>query len=211
MLVKLCGFSEEISLKSAIKYGCDFVGFVFYEQSPRNISISKALELSSLIPANIHKVAVVVKPCLDFLDKIALEFSPDYIQFHGNEDVDYLERFKQKFPKIKIIKAFSISCFDDLNRVEDFENVVDLFLFDSKVAGEVGGSGKSFDWTILNSLKTSKMWFLSGGLNKDNLAQAVKTTGAKMIDISSAIEEKKGVKSSLLIEDLTKFIQNNLK
>lgn len=202
MLVKLCGFSEVNSLKSAIEQGCDFIGFIFYDKSVRNVAISKAIEISKIIPQAISRVAVVSDAKDEFLEEIATKFKPNYIQFHGNETLEKISQFKEKFPHIKIIKAFRVRSKNDLAEIDAFERVADLFLFDSKSDGEMGGSGKSFDWSLLKELKTNKKWFLSGGLNIDNIFDAINKTGAEMIDISSAIEEQKGVKSSRLITEL---------
>lgn len=207
MLVKLCGFSEINSLKSAINANCNFIGFIFYEKSLRNITISDAIEISKNIPQNISKVAVVVDADDEFLAEIATKFQPNYIQFHGNESLKKLSKFKKEFPHIKIIKAFRIKDKSDLKKTSDFEEIADLFLFDSKVENEFGGSGKSFDWNILKDFKTNKKWFLSGGLNIDNITEAIERTGAEMVDISSAIEEIKGIKSPKLIKELMRKIK----
>lgn len=202
MLVKLCGFTEEGSVQAAIVQKCDFLGFVFYEKSPRYITPENAAKISKQVPPTIAKVAVVVDCELNYLEKISQEFAPDFFQFHGNENVDFLERVRRKFPQIKIIKAFKIFDSQDLDLVKDFENYADYFLFDSKVVGEAGGSGKKFDWKILKNFSSKKDWFLSGGLNIENIEEALEVTGAKMIDISSGIEKIRGQKSSELIEGL---------
>ena len=202
MLIKLCGFTEENSVKVAIAQKCDFLGFVFYEKSPRYITPQNAAKISKQVPANIAKVAVVVDGDFTLLEKIAQEFAPDFFQFHGNENADFLEAVRNKFPQIKIIKAFKILDAQDLEPVKDFENCVDYFLFDSKVTGEAGGSGKKFDWKILQNFNSKKDWFLSGGLNIENIDEALQVTGAKMLDISSGIEKIRGQKSLELIEEL---------
>ena len=199
--IKLCGFSEIDSLEVAIAFKCDFLGFIFYEKSIRNISLSKAKELFLKVPESISKVAVVVDPEVDFLNQISA-LNPQYIQFHGSESPEFITDFKNKNPHIKIIKAFRVETKSDLDNVKDYELVADLFLFDSKVTGEMGGSGKKFDWSILNNLDINKDWFLSGGLNINNIDEAIKESGANIIDISSGIEEKKGIKSSHKIQQL---------
>lgn len=208
MLVKLCGFTEENSVKVAIAQKCDFLGFVFYEKSPRYITPQNAAKISRQVPPNIAKVAVVVDCDFDALEKISQEFSPDFFQFHGSESLDFLEAVRRQFPQIKIIKAFKIFDSQDLERAQDFENCADYFLFDSKIVGEVGGSGKKFDWKILENFNSKKDWFLSGGLNIENIEEALKVTGAKMVDISSGIEKIRGQKSLELIEELMKKIES---
>jgi len=202
MKIKLCGFREEETLHAAIESKCDFIGFIFFDKSSRNISISKATELFQLVPQSISKVAVVVNPEIDFLNQIATKLRPEYIQFHGDESAEFISSFKAKHPNVKTIKVFRVESKRDLDNIKDFESVADLFLFDSKVKGEMGGSGKKFDWKILKDLKTSKECILSGGLNISNLDSAIAESGAKIVDISSGIEEQKGIKSSQKVKEL---------
>ena len=208
MKIKLCGFTEKESLRVAIEAKCDFIGFVFYEKSPRYITLESASILAAKIPATIAKVAVVVDPDFEFLAKISQKFSPDFFQFHGSENVNFLREVRKKFPQIKIIKAFKLNEAEDLEHLKNFEDVADFFLFD----GAKPGSGKSFKWEILKNFSSKKAngrdWFLSGGLNSDNLDEALKITGAKMVDISSGIEKSRGQKSSELIQELMTKVRN---
>lgn len=206
MLVKLCGFTDEESVLAAIKQKCDFLGFVFYDKSPRYISFENAALISKQVPSSIGKVAVVVDCDFDSLEQISQKFQPDFFQFHGNENLEFLKKARQKFPKIKIIKAFRVAAEADLSQVKIFEDVADFFLFDAKITNELGGSGKKFDWKILQNFRSKKDWFLSGGLNVNNIEEALKITGAKMIDISSGIEKIRGKKSPELIEEFMKKI-----
>lgn len=208
MKVKLCGFTEKETISSAIKAECDFLGFVFYKKSPRYISPKNAALISKDIPAKISKVAVVANSTFDELQKILEEFPVDFVQFHGDETPNFLKDFHKKFPKIKIIKAFRIAKSEDLRQIKDFENSADLFLFDTKVEGEIGGSGKKFDWKILKNFQSKKDWFLSGGLNISNLDEALKITDAKMVDVSSGIEEVRGKKSTKLIKEFMTLVAN---
>ena len=204
--IKLCGFSEEASLKTAIQSNCDFLGFIFYEKSLRNISMTKAKELFALVPRHISKVAVVVDSDKEFLDEVA-NLGPDYIQFHGHESPEFIEDFQKAYPHIKTIKAFHIRSIHDLAKINDYD-LVDLFLFDSKVHDEMGGSGQAFDWSVLSDIRIDKDWMLSGGINISNVNQALSTTKASMLDISSGIEEEKGVKSSQKIIDLLSLLKD---
>jgi phosphoribosylanthranilate isomerase len=207
MKIKLCGFTELEPLKFAISCGCDFVGFVFYEKSPRYLNIESAKFLfSNIIDDDVQKVSVLVNPSLDFLKQLNDNLDIDFWQFHGDENVEFLEKVKSFFPKIKIIKAFRISCKEDLQNVNQFNFVADLFLFDNKIAG----SGNYFDWEILKNFHHQKEWFLSGGLNIDNICQALEVTRAKMLDISSGIEIIKGKKSKELINELMSFLKQNI-
>ncbi len=204
MKVKLCGFKTKASLESAVAQKCNFLGFIFYHKSPRFITPQKAKEISSVVPSSIARVAVVFDADFKYLEEIAADFAPDFFQFHGSETCEFFKKVREKFPKIKIIKAFKIESASDLMQVKDFENYADLFLFDGKVAG----SGEAFDWKILQNFHCTKDWFLSGGLNVKNIEEALKITGASMIDISSGIEKTRGEKSPELIEEFMEKVKD---
>ncbi len=198
MKIKLCGFTEKETLEVAVKQQCDFVGFVFCKSSVRYISPKDAKDISNIVPKNIAKVAVVVDASLDFLKEIIAEVAPDFIQFHGSENIEFLKDFKINFPEIGIIKAFRVESELDIKQAKFFEDAADYILFDSKSAG----SGNSFDWSILKNYHSRKDWLLSGGININNIDEALRVTGARMVDISSGIEEMRGKKSPDLIEHL---------
>jgi phosphoribosylanthranilate isomerase len=203
---KLCGFTNQETVDLAIELKTNFIGFVFYPKSPRHISPKRAGEISRNIPRFIKKVAVIVDAQDKKIREIIKYLDPDFIQIHSSKKSRILE-IKNQF-QIPIIKAFPISEAGDLDVVQEYEDIADIFLFD----GKSSGSGESFDWKILKNFKTRKKWFLSGGLNIKNIDLALKTTGASMIDLSSGIEETKGIKSLKLIKDFMEKIDSiNLK
>lgn len=203
MKVKLCGFTEEESLQTAIDEKCDFIGFIFHKNSPRYVTIEKARNLAEKIPQNIAKVAVTVDAEFEFLEEIFQNLQPQFFQFHGKEDISYLQKFREIFPNTKIIKAFKISTKEDLETLHNYENYADFLMLDSRNAG----SGESFDWNLLQNFNSTKPWFLSGGLNVQNIENAIATTNATMVDISSGIEEIRGVKSSKLVVEFMQKIR----
>ena len=208
MKIKLCGFTELKTIKTAIDYGCDFLGIVFVKSSIRYVNPEESKKLSSIIPSNIHKVAVVANETLENLQIINQNFQPNFFQLHGEEDVEYIQNLRKKFPNIAIIKAISVSEKNDLDKIKNFENYVDYFLLDNKNPG----SGKTFKWEFLKDFKPAKPYFLSGGINLLNLDEAIKIANPEFIDISSGIEEIRGFKSSkLIIEILQKIKSINLK
>jgi phosphoribosylanthranilate isomerase len=208
MKIKLCGFTELKTIKTAIDYGCDFLGIVFVKSSIRYVSPEESKKLSSIIPNNIHKVAVIANETLENLQIINQNFQPNFFQLHGEEDVEYIQNLRKKFPNIAIIKAISVSEKNDLDKIMNFENYVDYFLLDNKNPG----SGKTFKWEFLKDFKPTKPYFLSGGINLLNLDEAIKIANPEFIDISSGIEEIRGFKSSkLIIEILQKIKSINLK
>jgi len=205
MKIKLCGFTEIETIETAINYGCDFIGVVFAKNSIRYVDPNSAKILSKIIPDSVGRVAVVVNETLENLQKINQNFQPHFFQLHGDEDIKYIENLKKIFPKISIIKALSIFTENDLNKIKNFDNYIDYFLLDNKNPG----SGEAFDWSILQDFNPTKPYFLSGGINIKNIDEAIKTVNPKFIDISSGIEEKRGIKSSKLIIEILQKIKNH--
>ena len=198
--IKLCGFNDKEMVDLAVDCGADFIGLVFHHQSPRAITPAKAAQITADLPQKVKKVAVLVDVSNQKLEEILENFRPDFWQIHNQENKKRISEIKNLY-QIPIIKTISIASVADLAQIEEYREVADLFLFDSKTS-EKGGSGKVFDWHILENLSAFNLkqnWFLSGGLNIDNVEQALKITGANMIDLSSGIEEKRGIKSAKLI------------
>ncbi len=213
MKVKLCGFTEAATLKAAIVNKADFIGFVFAANSPRYIDPEQVAELSKLVPPTINKVAVFANTDLEIIKKVHKNLNPQYFQFHGSETPRFLEKIREIFPRVKIIKAFKIANRNDLREVRAFESVSDMFLFDSKPRNAkepMGGSGQSFDWKILFGFRSRREWFLSGGLDSSNALVAAKIAGARAIDVSSGIEKTRGQKSIELIEQFMNKVKNNV-
>ncbi len=208
MKIKLCGFTEVETIKTAIDHGCNFVGVVFVKNSIRYVDPNSAKNLLKIIPNSIYRVAVVANETLDNLQIINQNFQPHFFQLHGDEDIKYIENLKKIFPEISLIKAISISTKNDLTKIKNFDNNVDYFLLDNKNPG----SGKSFEWNILQDFKSTKPYFLSGGINIKNIDEAIAIANPDFVDISSGIEEIRGIKSTkLIIEILQKIKTINLK
>jgi phosphoribosylanthranilate isomerase len=170
----------------------DFIGFIFYDKSPRYISPDEARVHGTYIPQSIKKVGVFVNETFEKVGKIANEVSLDLVQLHGDESPEYCKKLRNA---IHIIKAFRVK--DELNweSIVDYSDVVDYFMFDTATLG-YGGSGRSFDWSLLNELKIEKPFFLSGGLGEDNIQDALKVSNQKLyaVDINSRIELEPGIK-----------------
>ena len=198
--VKLCGFTSKQTLDIAVNSGANLIGFIFHKNSPRNIEPFKAGELTANLPNKIKKVAVICDADNQKIKEIIFDLKPHFLQLHGEETPKRIQEIKNSF-NLPIIKAIGVADKNDLDQIKFYEDVADILLFDTKIKNDFGGSGKTFDWKILQNLQTEKKWFLSGGLNINNIEEALKITNAKMIDLSSGIEETKGVKSGKLITD----------
>lgn len=205
--VKICGLKDEANVRVAVENGADFLGFVFYDKSPRNIAIDEAALLASIartLNPNIQICAVTVAPDDELLNSLKT-FAPDYIQIHG---VDNIARIKEiQNQGFKIIHAFGIENAQDLQKAHQFFDKAEFILFDAKPpknATNAGGFGISFDWDLLKDLPTNLNWFLSGGLNPANISGAIAATKAKNVDVSSGIEGALGIKNPELIKSFLK-------
>lgn len=208
--IKICGLSNENSVQTVIKAKADYAGFVHYPKSPRHVSVERATQLKSLLPANIKSVMVVVNPTDELLDEIAGKMQPDFLQLHGDESTERLSEIRKKIPDKGIIKAIPVRNSDDIKKAEDFYGITDFLLFDAKPTNDKmmhGGNGIAFDWNILSGNAINKNWFLSGGLNAENIAQAIKISGARMVDVSSGVERSTGVKDEAMIEEFVKVVR----
>ena len=198
-LIKICGITDLESAEFCINQNANYLGFVFYEQSPRNITNENITETLEKIKNRIDLVAVTKDPSESIIEKISnLPFN--FIQVHGNTLPEELAEIK-KATGMKIIKAFNILSSADLNDVNEYQDIADFYLFDSKSSG----SGEVFDWGILENKQIKKDFFLSGGLNPNNISKAIQKTGTKYIDVSSGVEQREGIKDKKLIEQ---FILN---
>lgn len=199
--IKVCGINDETSMKTALKCKVDYVGLVFYENSPRNISINLSSELLKSRNKRTKIVALTVDPNDDFLNELKKSVKPDYIQLHGKESASRCFAIKSQF-NIPLIKGINVkNKVDVLRKRNEFEDICDILLLDAPSENLPGGNGKKFDWDILKDFKSKKKWMLAGGLNIKNIKNAIDITKAPAIDISSGLEIRKGIKDSKLIED----------
>ena len=197
--IKICGITDLATANFCISKKVNYLGFVFYESSPRNISIDHASLILEDIGNKTNKVAVTKDPSNDLL--FSLEPLPfEYLQVHGDISVERLQAIKKKINK-KIIMSFNINNLSDLDNVSDYEDLSDFFLFDSKSSG----SGIKFDWSLLNEINYEKEYFLSGGLNSENLKNAINNVNTHYFDISSGVENTTGVKDTSKIADIMKI------
>lgn len=200
MKVKICGLKSEEGVQAALSAGADFLGLVFFEKSPRNVSLEQAERLRRLA-VSVPVTAVTVNPDNAFLDKLTKQVKPDLIQLHGQEAPARVEQIKTRYG-IPVIKAVGVDADTDSTELVAYDTIADMLMFDAKApvgSALPGGRGESFDWNILRGLKLRKPWFLSGGLNVANIRQAIAISGAPMVDVSSGVESSPGVKDAELI------------
>jgi len=204
-IVKICGITSEEDLKAAKELGAGFVGFVLEEKSKRYINLRRLKSLSMITREPLKSVALLVDPSDDFLERLLMSSKVDYIQLHGEESPERVEEIA-KITNVPLIKAIGVEKESDLLSIRRYEGFVDYILLDSKVKENVhlkGGRGISFNWDIIRGFNFNKPWFLAGGLNANNVINAMKVTGAKMLDVSTGVETKPGKKS---FDKMRKFI-----
>jgi len=195
--VKTCGLSDRPAVDAALAGGARFLGFVFFPPSPRDVAPSRAAALSAGLPGEIATVGVVVNPGDAFLDAILSEMRLDYIQLHGNETPARARAVRTRMG-CRVIKAISVSQASDIARAKDYGESADLILFDAKAKADdtrPGGNARPFDWRLFEAAPPpSTGWLLSGGLDADNVGEAIRITGARAVDVSSGIESAPGRK-----------------
>ena len=195
-LVKICGLSTPETLDVALEAGADMVGFVFFPPSPRNISFDTARALASRVQGRARKVALTVDADDTLLASIIEALKPDMLQLHGHETPQRVAAVRESFG-LPVMKVLPIETKSDLLPIGSYTSVADRLLFDARAPKEAtrpGGLGKPFDWHLLENLDLSIPFMLSGGLDANNVAEALRITRAPGVDVSSGVESAPGVK-----------------
>ena len=200
--VKICGLATVDDVRACADAGANYMGLVFFEKSPRNITLPAARKLALAAPLGLAKVALVVNPSDAELDAITGTVPLDMLQLHGRETPERVAEVKARYG-LPVMKAVGIADGDDLPKLESYFGVADQILVDAKPpkGGELpGGNGLSFDWRLIAGRRWPCPWMLAGGLTPENVAEAVKMTGAKQVDVSSGVEDAPGQKNAKLIQ-----------
>lgn len=200
--VKICGVRTHAILDAAVDAGADYVGYVIFPESPRNLSLMEAARLAEAARCRVRTVAVLVDPDDELITAVVEQTRPDALQLHGAETPKRVAAIKA-WTGLDVIKAISVGQAADVALADAYE-AADHILFDAKAAPSAllpGGNGVAFDWSVLTGARAP--FALSGGLDPDNVAEAVRQTGAEMVDVSSGVETEPGVKNATLI---TQFI-----
>jgi phosphoribosylanthranilate isomerase len=195
---KICGLSSEAAVEAAIAGGASYVGFVFYPPSPRSLSPARAAELCRLVPAqDVHACALFVDADDATIAEVLAAAPIDILQLHGRETPERVAEAR-RVHKRPVMKAVPIAGPEDVALARRWEDSADMLLFDAKPPrlpqSLPGGNGLAFDWQLLAGQRWKRPWMLSGGLTPENLAEAVRTTGATMVDVSSGVERRPGEK-----------------
>ena len=201
--VKICGLKTEIALEAALANGADYVGLVFHEASPRNIDFSTARKLVGKARGRAKIVVLLVDPDDSRLDEVIAAAGPDVIQLHGEETPERVAEIARRLG-LPVMKAVKVNCAEDAQNALAYKGKADLILFDAKAPEDrpgalPGGNGIAFDWQALEGVRGKMDYMLAGGLTPLNVAEAIRMTGARAVDVSSGVEAGPGEKDPELI------------
>jgi len=195
--VKICGLTDAAAVKAAVEGGAAMCGFVFFQASPRNLTPKEAAELTKGVPEGVIRVGLTVDADDALLAEIASVAKVDMVQLHGAETPARTNEVRERFG-LPVIKVLAVQGPDDLVAAKAYQGVADRLMFDAKPpkdASRPGGNARAFDWRVLKNQTFALPWLLAGGLTAENLAEAVKTSGAVAVDVSSGVEDAPGVKN----------------
>ena len=207
--VKICGLKTPADVAAVAASGAAYAGFVFFAKSPRNLTIPAARELALAAPVGLAKVALVVDAEDAFLDAITEAMPLDMLQLHGHESPDRVAEIRARYG-LPVMKAVGVADESDLAAVFDYSLVADQILVDAKPpknADLPGGNGLSFDWRLVAQRRWLRPWMLAGGLTPDNVAEAIRLTNARQVDVSSGVESAPGIKDAGRISAFVKAAQ----
>ncbi|MBL6952628.1 MAG: phosphoribosylanthranilate isomerase [Alphaproteobacteria bacterium] len=205
---KICGLKDPVAIDAAVRGGASYVGLVFYPRSPRAVTPARARELAALVPPAVKKVGLFVDPDDALLETVLAQVPLDMIQLHGGESPGRVAEIRARITlpaKLAILKAIKVANRADLDLANDYDEIADMLLFDAKAPTDMadalpGGNGLVFDWNLLTGRQWRRPWMLSGGLDAGNVAQAVRISGARAVDVSTGVESAPGVKDPVAIK-----------
>jgi len=208
MRVKICGLRRPADVEAVARAGAAYAGFVFFAKSPRHLSIDEARPLLLAVPVGLAKVALTVDADDATLDAILAALPIDMLQLHGAETPDRVAQVRARYG-LPVMKAVGVADAGDLAAVFEYSLVADQVLIDAKPASGAalpGGNGLAFDWRLLAGRRWLRPWILAGGLTPENVAEAIRLTGARQVDVSSGVESAPGVKDAGRIDAFLKAV-----
>lgn len=199
--VKICGLTSTADAVAAAEAGASCLGFNFYPPSPRSIPLDAAAAIMAPVPASVTRVALVVDPDDALLRSIA-ELPVDMIQLHGSETAERVAEVR-RITGLPVMKVIGIRTREDLPRIDEYSAVADQLMVDAKPPKDAvlpGGNGIQFDWTLIANREWPVPWMLAGGLTPLNVAEAIRLTGARQVDVASGVERSPGVKDAAKVK-----------
>ncbi len=208
--IKICGLSTPGAVRAAVQGGAAYVGFVFFEPSPRAVTPDVLEALCMTVPEHVTRVGLFVDASFEEIGAVVATGKLDMLQLHGSETPGMVAQIKDKF-KLPVMKAVAMAGEDDVILAREYEITADRLLFDAKApkdATRPGGNALTFDWDLIADQDWVLPWMLAGGIDASNLADAVKASGAVAIDVSSGVEDELGVKNPNKISYLLDLASN---
>lgn len=204
--VKICGLGTAADVAACVDAGTAYVGFVFFPKSPRHLTLGAAKAMAMEVPPGVAKVALTVNATDADLDELVAAVPLDMLQLHGTESPDRVADVRARFG-LPVMKAVGVADEGDLSALNDHALAADQLLIDAKPPKDAdlpGGNGLTFDWRLIAGRRWPVPWMLAGGLTPENVAEAVRLTGAQQVDVSSGVESAPGVKDAQLIHDFAR-------
>lgn len=208
--VKISGITTQDAVSACLRNRVDYLGFVFHNMSPRNLSYDNAERLAKGLPDSVKKIAVLVNHDKTSIREIGKTLRPDYLQLDGDDTPEQIQELKKQYG-YGIIKKIYVRNLVDLNeKIHLYEPFVDGFLFDAGNNREmfVEQSENTFDWGMLKKISTNKFWMIAGGITKYNVRDAIRMSGAVIVNASSTVESSPGIKDPQLIEEFIRIARS---
>ena len=200
--VKICGLKDQAGIAAVAATKAAYAGFVFFPKSPRAVTVDQARGLAPEVPFGVAKVALVVDADDALIDAITRDVAIDILQLHGKESPERVAEIRAR-TGLPVMKAMGIASREDMEALTPYFAVADQILVDAKAPKDAvlpGGNGVAFDWRLVANRRWPKPWMLAGGLTPDNVAEALRLTGATQVDVSSGVESAPGVKDAAKIK-----------
>ncbi|MEA3389114.1 phosphoribosylanthranilate isomerase [Sphingobium sp. CCH11-B1] len=196
LAIKMCGLSTPETVGAAVRAGATHLGFVHFPKSPRHVEPEQIRALTGAVPSHVDRVAVLVDPDDDQIARLVATGALTALQLHGGESPERVAAVR-RLSGLPVWKAISVKNRADIDAAKAYAGAADLLLFDAKTPPGAlpGGMGLRFDWTLLRGQSIATPWGLSGGLSADTICEAIRLTGAPLVDVSSGIEDAPGIKS----------------
>ena len=201
--IKICGLSTPETLDAAVAAGATHVGLVHYPPSPRHVSLEQAAALRARVPREVKVVLLLVNEQPEPTAQAIQAVRPDVVQFHGSETPEWLGLLKQNLP-LEIWKAIGVSEIANLERAQRYKDAAHMLLYDAPAKKLPGGTGLAFDWSLLANFRHTMPWGLAGGLTPATVGEAIRLTGAPLVDASTGVESAPGVKD---VDKIAAFCQ----
>lgn len=205
--INVCGITRQEDALCAASAGVDALGFIFHRKSPRYIAPEEARQIIDQLPPFIDTVGVFVDRQLEEVEEIIHYCRLGYVQLHGEESPKFCERLVRFVSPCQIIKAFRVGPHTSAEEFEEYAPYVRAFLLDTYDKEMAGGTGRSFDWSLIDKLRLARPYILAGGLSADNIGAALQAGKARGVDVNSGVEISPGIKDHRLVRDFVATVR----